>query len=63
MITAANREHSTTAASVLSEIGELRRIADRNVSGAKQTRVSTADLLRQAQALTGVMDGLSKKTH
>lgn len=62
LITHANREHSTTATSVLTELGDVRRIADRNATGAKQTRAGTAELVRQAEALTDVIDGLAKKT-
>jgi len=63
MITHANREHSTAAGGILTELGELRRIAERNASGAKQTRATTAELLRRAEALTGVTDLAKKSAH
>ena len=36
----------------------MRRITDRNAAGVKQTRTTTADLLRHAEALSAVVDDL-----
>jgi methyl-accepting chemotaxis protein len=55
LITRANREQSAAAGRVVAQLDEIRRIADRNAVGVKQTRGSTADLLRQAEALTGIV--------
>jgi methyl-accepting chemotaxis protein len=55
-ITRSNRDHSQAAAAVAAELTETRRISERNVSGVKQTRTTTADLLRHAEALTAVVD-------
>jgi methyl-accepting chemotaxis protein len=55
-ISQANVEHSTAAASLLTALGEIRRITDRNASGVKQTRGGTDDLRRHAQALLNLMD-------
>jgi methyl-accepting chemotaxis protein len=55
-ITKANVEHSSAAASLLTSMGEIRKITDRNASGAKQTRGGTDDLMRRAQALINLMD-------
>ena len=42
------------------QLAELRRVTDRNASGVKQSRTTTADLLRYAEALTAVVDDLQK---
>ena len=44
-------------------IAELRRVTERNVAGVRQTRSSSGDLLRYAEALTAVVDDLTKKPH
>ncbi len=51
-ITRANREHSGVAEAMLGQIGDIRRIADRNAAGVKETRGTTSRLRDQAQALT-----------
>jgi methyl-accepting chemotaxis protein len=50
LITNANREHSTVSAALVETLGEVRRIAERNASGVKQTRGGTDDLVRRADA-------------
>jgi methyl-accepting chemotaxis protein len=62
-ITHANREQSVAAAAIVKDLEETRRVTERNASGVKQTRGSSADLLRYAEALTAVVDDLSKKPH
>jgi methyl-accepting chemotaxis protein len=57
-ITRTNRDHSIGATAVVNELAELRRITDRNAAGVKETRTTTADLLRYAEALTAVVDDL-----
>ena len=49
------------AGDVLQDLAELRRVTDRNAAGVRQTRASTADLLRYAEALTAVVDDLRSK--
>jgi methyl-accepting chemotaxis protein len=55
LITQANRAQSSTAAQVVSQVADVRRITERNVEGVKQARGGTAALLKQAEALTGIM--------
>ena len=45
------------AARLLAQLDDVKRITDRNTAGVKQTRGGTADLLRQAETLTGIMNG------
>jgi hypothetical protein len=54
-ITHANRAQATTAAQLQSQLADIRRITERNAEGVKRTRGGTADLLKQADALSGVM--------
>jgi methyl-accepting chemotaxis protein len=58
VMTQANREQSVTAASLLTQLDDIRRITDRNTAGVKQARGGTADLLRQAETLSGIMSGV-----
>jgi len=62
-ITASNKEHSQAAVGILQDLGELRVVTERNATGVRQTRESTADLLRSAQALTTMVDNLTTKPH
>ena len=55
LISKANVEHSGAAASLLSSMGEIRKITVRNAFGVKQTRGGTDDLMRRAQALVNLM--------
>jgi methyl-accepting chemotaxis protein len=55
-ITQANKNHSAGAARLLSQLSEIRRITERNADGVRQARGGTADLLKQAETLTGLMD-------
>jgi len=41
---------------IVAQLTEVRRITQRNADGVRQTRGGTADLLRQAETLTGLMD-------
>ena len=41
-------------------IAEIRRIAERNAGGVKETRDGTADLLRNAQSLTTIVTRIAK---
>ncbi|MEO6184173.1 MAG: hypothetical protein ABIP71_13930, partial [Verrucomicrobiota bacterium] len=52
LISGANREHSAAGAGILINLTEIRRIADRNAIGAKETASTTRDLLRNAEGLT-----------
>jgi methyl-accepting chemotaxis protein len=56
-ITQANREHSRVAEGLLAQVGEVRRIADRNAAGVKETRGTTSRLRDQARALTSIVEG------
>ena len=38
-----------------SQLADVRRITERNAEGVKQTRGGTAELLKHAEALTGLM--------
>ena len=40
---------------LLTSLGEIRKIGERHVSGVKQTRGGTTDLLRRADALTSLI--------
>jgi len=62
-ITAANRAHSQSADTALQDLLELRRVTERNAGGVRQTRESTANLLRYADELSAVVTDLSKQTH
>jgi methyl-accepting chemotaxis protein len=55
-MTHANRAQSASAARLIAQIAEIRRITERNAEGVRQTRGSTADLIKQAESLTGLMD-------
>ena len=52
LISGANREHSAAGAGILINLTEIRRIADRNAIGAKETASTTRDLIRNAEGLT-----------
>jgi methyl-accepting chemotaxis protein len=56
LITHANREHAQVSETLLTELGEVRRVTDRNARGVQQTRVSTADLLRHAETLNDIVE-------
>jgi methyl-accepting chemotaxis protein len=62
-ITLANRGHSQAVVSVLGEVAEARRITERNAGGVKQTRDGTADLLRNAEALTTIVRDFVNTAH
>ena len=57
LITRANREHSGVAEALLGQVAEVRRIADRNAAGVKETRGTTSRLRDQAKALTSIVEG------
>jgi methyl-accepting chemotaxis protein len=54
-ITQANREHSESAARLLGQLREVRVITDRNARDVRETRGGTAELLRQATELSGLV--------
>jgi methyl-accepting chemotaxis protein len=56
-ITQANKTHSAGATRLVTQLAEVRRITQRNADGVRQTRGGTADLLKQAEMLTGLVDG------
>jgi methyl-accepting chemotaxis protein len=56
-ITRANREHSGVAELLLGQVSDVRRIADRNAAGVKETRGTTSRLRDQAKALTSIVEG------
>jgi methyl-accepting chemotaxis protein len=62
-ITAANRSHSQAVAGVVDDMGTIRRITERHAGGVKETRSGTADLVRNAQALSSMVTELAKNTH
>jgi methyl-accepting chemotaxis protein len=55
-ITQANKNQSNAAARLVPQLSEIRRITERNAEGVRRTRGGTADLLKQAETLTGLMD-------
>src|SRR5258705_2752250 len=55
-ITQANKGQSAAAVRLVSQRSENRRITERNADGVRQARGGTADLLKQAETLTGLMD-------
>ena len=59
-ITQANRAHAQAVESVVADVAEIRRIAERNAGGVKETRDGTADLLRNAQSLTTIVTRIVK---
>jgi methyl-accepting chemotaxis protein len=56
LISHANRDHVQVSQKLLEDLGEVRRVTDRNASSVQQTRASTADLLRQAEALNAIVE-------
>jgi len=54
-ITVANREHSTVAAGVLDQLRDIRKITDRNARDVSETRGNTAELIKHASDLTGLI--------
>jgi PAS domain-containing protein len=59
----ANRQHSSATARVVAQLGDVRRVTERNLEGVRKTRGGTVDLLKQAETLTGIMDeAISAKT-
>jgi methyl-accepting chemotaxis protein len=57
VMTRANREQAAAATRLVGQLDEIRRITDRNSTGVRRTRGGTADLLKRAEALTGLMNG------
>jgi methyl-accepting chemotaxis protein len=56
LITRANKEHSAVAGTLVTALGEIRQITERNASGVARTRGGTEDLMRRAGALTALVD-------
>ena len=66
LITHANREHSTVAARVLDQLREIRQITDRNARDVLETRGTTAQLMKHAADLAGLVangNGKRNGTH
>jgi methyl-accepting chemotaxis protein len=57
LITRANRDHSQSAASVLSALQEIRNVTAKNSEGAKDTLRGTRTLLDTVEALVADMNG------
>ena len=55
LITKANKQHSSRAGRVLSQLKDVRSITERNARSARGTHSGTEDLLRHAEALTGAL--------
>ena len=55
LVSHANRSQSVAVKQVVSRLGEVKRITERNVQGVSRTRSGTADLLRHAQTLAGMV--------
>ncbi len=58
----ANQQHSKSTAKVVAQLADIRRITQRNAEGVSRTRGGTADLIEQARALTGLMNGSPKRS-
>ncbi len=52
LITNANREHSTVSASIISALGEIRQVADRNAGSVRRTRGGAKDVPKRAPVIT-----------
>jgi methyl-accepting chemotaxis protein len=50
-----NKQQSNGAKKLVAQLGDVRRITERNAEGVGRTRGDTADLLKQAEALSGLM--------
>ena len=55
LITKANKQHSSRAGRVLTQLKDVRAITERNARSARDTQGGTGDLLRHAEALTGAL--------
>ena len=62
LVATGSREHSKVASRLLNQLVDVRRITQRNVEGVGRTRGGTADLLKQAQTLTGLMNTAKSKS-
>ena len=67
-ITRANREHSQVAAALVDDLAAIRSVTDRSADGVRQTRTTTAELLKHAEGLTtlsrrGGTNGRSPRTN
>src|SRR5688500_20358673 len=51
LIHRSNREHTTVAGNLLEQMFDVRRVAERNADGVKETRTSDEDLRSDAKAL------------
>ena len=51
----ANKQHSSRAGRVLTQLKDVRAITERNARSARDTHGGTGDLLRHAEALTGAL--------
>ncbi len=55
LITRANREHSTVAGALLDQLRDIRKITDRNARDVSETRGNTAELIKHAADLAGLV--------
>jgi methyl-accepting chemotaxis protein len=62
LITHANREHSLVAAHMLDQLRAVRQITDRNARDVNETRSSTAELIKHAEALSGIAQTNGRRT-
>jgi methyl-accepting chemotaxis protein len=62
LITHANREHSVVAAHMLDQLRAVREIADRNARDVKETRSSTAGLIKHSEELSGIARQNGRRT-
>ena len=56
LISTSNAESSLVSGKLIASIGEVREITDRNIRGVRQTKGSSADLLRRAQDLASMFE-------
>jgi methyl-accepting chemotaxis protein len=61
LITQANKDNAAVSGSLLTALGEIRQITERNVSGVKRTRGGTEDLLLRANELTALVDRAGRR--
>jgi hypothetical protein len=61
-VASGNKQHSKATARLVTQLAEVRRVAQRNVEGVGRTRRGTVDLLKQAQTLSGLMNSAKAKS-
>jgi methyl-accepting chemotaxis protein len=60
LITRANREHSAAGEGVLRSLLEVRAVADQNVRGVQESRLTTDGLRERVRGLAAIADRLGK---